>query len=75
MGIGLLANAGPLETVWDFGNQRTEIAGSKYLYAPLRRLDFLTSALRFLVVLRSMDLTRVRRNGGGRRKERASSGQ
>jgi hypothetical protein len=75
MGIGPRANAGPLETVWDIGNQRTEIAGSKYLCAPLRRLDFLTSALSFLVVVRSMDLTRERRNGGGRGKEKALSGQ
>jgi hypothetical protein len=52
-----------------------KIAGSKYLYAVLRRLDFLTSTLRLLVVFRSMDLTMERRNGGGRGKERASSGQ
>jgi len=41
MGIGLLANAGPLETIWDISNQRAEVAGSKYLCAPLRWLDSL----------------------------------
>jgi hypothetical protein len=35
-----------------------ETAGRKYLYAPLRRLDFLTSVLRLLVIYRSMDLMR-----------------
>src|SRR6266851_8692068 len=43
---------------WDIDVQRAEIASSKFLCAPLRRPDFLTSALRFLVVFRSMDLTR-----------------
>jgi hypothetical protein len=75
-GIALLANTGPLETSWDIGIQRAEIAGSKYLCAPLRQPDFLTSALRLLVVFRSTDLTRERLNGGERRgKERALSGQ
>jgi hypothetical protein len=35
-----------------------QTAGRKYLYAPLRRLDFLASVLHLLVVFRSMDLTR-----------------
>ena len=43
----------------------TEIAGNKYIYAPLRRLDFLASAPCLLVVSRPMDLMRERRNGGG----------
>src|SRR6266849_6129829 len=60
---------------WDIGVQRAEIASSKFLCAPLRRPDFLTSALRFLVVFRSMDLTRERRNGGRRGKQKALSGQ
>src|SRR4030088_1897572 len=50
--------------------QRAEIAGCKYLCAPLRRPNFLTSALRFLVVFGSMDLTKERRNGGGRGKRK-----
>src|SRR3981081_1709509 len=33
-------------------------AGRKYLYAPLRLVDFLASVLHLLVVFRSMDLTR-----------------
>src|SRR5712672_974990 len=35
-----------------------QTAGRKYLYASLRRLDFLASVLLLLVVFRSMDLTR-----------------
>jgi len=35
-----------------------QTAGRKYLYASLRRLDFLASVLHLLVVFRSMDLTR-----------------
>jgi hypothetical protein len=35
-----------------------QAAGHKFFYAPLRRLDFLTSILRLLVVFRSMELTR-----------------
>ena len=35
-----------------------QTAGRKYLYAPLRRLDFLASVLHLLDVFRSMDLTR-----------------
>jgi hypothetical protein len=31
MGIGLVANSGPLETVWDIGNQRAEIAAASIL--------------------------------------------
>jgi len=38
-GEGHRRYAGLFETFWDIGIQRTEIAGSKYLYVRLRRLD------------------------------------
>ena len=73
--IGLLANVSSLETSWNIGSEQAETAGSKYFHAALRGLDFLTSVLCLLVVLRSMELTRERRNAGGRGKEEALPGQ
>jgi hypothetical protein len=52
--FGIARLAGALRHVGD----KRQTAGRKYLYAPLRGLDFLTSVLRLLVVYRSMDLMR-----------------
>jgi hypothetical protein len=59
-----------LQTSWDVDNQPAETASSKYFYAALRRLNFLTCVLCLRVVFRLVDLTREHTNGGGRGKEK-----